>query len=272
MLIAVCVALLCSALVTTAVQILRPIQAAYAAIERNRAIAIVSGLVASTASDDDVVDAFLSLDARVLDRETGQQIEQLDARTYDHWHMDAAQPTSYLPIYILHTNAHLDGVVLPIDGKGMWSTLYGYLTLAPDLNTIARLVIHEHGETPGIGDRIQDPQWLAQWHGKRLRDAGGVLQIDVSPDTAQPAEHRIDTITGATITSRAVGRMVRDRIQDYEVILKSLSSEWRVADVQKTQLKTAGLNQPGLSGAERNNTGQSGTGPNNSAPSGEATP
>ncbi|MCB1682918.1 MAG: NADH:ubiquinone reductase (Na(+)-transporting) subunit C [Pseudomonadales bacterium] len=223
MIIVVCVALVCSALVTTAVQILHPIQAAYAAIERNRAIVVAAGLVSSEADDAEVVAAFLTLDARVMARDSGKWVEEIDGRTYDHWKVDADQPGRYLPVYLVVNDGQIDRVVVPVDGKGMWSTLYGFLALKSDLNTISSLVIYEHGETPGIGDRIQDPQWLAQWQGKRLRDAGGALKIDVSPDTVLPEIHRIDTITGATVTARAVGRMVQDRIQEYDAILQQLS-------------------------------------------------
>jgi Na+-transporting NADH:ubiquinone oxidoreductase subunit C len=213
MLVAVGVALFCSAMVTTAVFLLRPIQAAYQAIERNRAIVVAAGVVAPGAADEAVVDAFLDLEALVIDRMTGERVEGLDPRTFDHWQVmpepDQARPL-HVPVYIRREQGRIVRVVFPVDGQGMWSTIYGYLALEPELNTVAALVIHEHGETPGIGDRIQSPNWLAGWIGKQVRDAEGGLRIDVTADAALAPEHRVDVITGATITSQAVGRMVRD--------------------------------------------------------------
>ena len=216
--IAVCVALVCSAMVTIAVEQLRPVQAAFAAIERNRAIVIASGLADTDASDGTIVDAYLELDIRVMDRASGTTSDRFDPRTFDHWTAteDAA---GLLPIYGLMQGDRIATLVLPVDGDGMCSRMYGYLALEPDLNTVARLVIHDHGETPGIGDRIQDPGWLATWQGKRLRDDEGELRIEVSGDATIPAPYRVDTITGATVTSRAVGRMIRERVQDYAPIL-----------------------------------------------------
>ena len=224
MTIAVCVALVCSAMVTIAVQQLRPVQAAYAAIERNRAIVLASGLADTTASDGAIVDAYLELDIRVMDRDTGTVSDEFDPRTFDHWNTSTENASRFVPIYIRPEGDRIALLVLPVDGDGMWSRIHGYLALEPDLNTIARLVIHEHGETPGIGDRIQDPEWLATWQGRRLRDDEGELRIDVSGDASQPTAYRVDTITGATVTSRAVGRMIRERVQDYTAILDAFSA------------------------------------------------
>ena len=224
MTIAVCVALVCSVLVTLAVQLLRPVQTAYAAIERNRAIVIASGLASAGASDAAIVEAYLKLDIRVMDRRTGAVSDRFDPRTFDHWTTTAENTAYLLPIYIRHDGDRIGRLVLPVDGEGMWSTLRGYLALDGDLNTVAALIIHEHGETPGIGDRIQNPEWLATWQGKRLQDAQGTLRIDVSADAALPDAYRVDAITGATVSTRAVGRMIRERVHDYRAILAALAA------------------------------------------------
>lgn len=209
MLVAVGVALACSAMVTTAVYLLKPIQAAYAAVERNRAIALAAGAIEPRAPDDAVVAAFLDLEALVMDLEAGEIARDLDGRSYDHWEVVADGPPRFVPVYLSVEDGALARVVVPLDGQGMWSKLYGYVALAPDLNTVVALVIHQHGETPGVGDRIQEPEWLAGWRGKEVRDAEGRVRLDVSNDRALPAEHRVDVITGATVTSQAVGRMVK---------------------------------------------------------------
>jgi len=209
MLVAVGVALFCSAMVTVAVHLLRPVQAAYAAVERNRAIVEAAGLASADASDDTVVSDFLSLDAEVIELGTGAVVEGVDGYSFDHWAAGGDTVPPEVPIYLRHESGRLVRVVLPVDGRGMWSTIHAYLALEADLNTVAAFVVYEHGETPGIGDRIQNPQWLSLWPGKRLRNAGGDLIFDVSDDPSVPAEYRVDTITGATVSSRAVGRLVR---------------------------------------------------------------
>jgi Na+-transporting NADH:ubiquinone oxidoreductase subunit C len=208
MLIAVGVALVCSAMVSTAVFLLRPIQAAYGAVERNRAITLAAGMATAEAPDDEVVAAYLDLEAIVFDLETGEIAGDMDGRSYDHWQSESGEPPRFVPVYLSTDGDSLERIVLPVDGQGMWSTIRGYIALEPDFDTVASLVIHQHGETPGIGDRIQQPEWLALWRGKRLHNELGKLSLTVSNDIAIPEQHRVDAITGATVTSQAVGRMI----------------------------------------------------------------
>jgi Na+-transporting NADH:ubiquinone oxidoreductase subunit C len=76
--------------------------------------------------------------------------------------------------------------------------------------TIAGIAFYEHGETPGIGDRIQNPDWLAQWRGKRIYANDATVQLFfAAEDSSGPPEFRIDAITGATATVSAVERILR---------------------------------------------------------------
>ena len=71
-------------------------------------------------------------------------------------------------------------VILPIHGQGMWSTLYGYLALEADLNTIAAMSFYEQTETAGLGDQIQRSDWQAQWQGRQLFDGQGDVRFRVA--------------------------------------------------------------------------------------------
>jgi Na+-transporting NADH:ubiquinone oxidoreductase subunit C len=205
--IAVLVALVCSAMVSAAVYWLRPLQVAQQMVERNRALVEVAGLLGPGATDDEVTAAFFALDARVWDRQTGEFTGLLDGRTYDHWAEDqTGSRPRYVPVYLVSGQA--TRLVLPVHGSGMWSTIYGYVGLAADFNTVTAVAFHRHGETPGIGDRIQDVQWRDSWRGKRLFDADGTLRFAVSADTANAAIHRVDVISGASVTAGKVGEFV----------------------------------------------------------------
>jgi len=122
MLVAIGVALFCSAMVTVAVHVLRPVQAAYAAVERNRAIVEAAGLAPAEAADDAVVREFLSLDAVVIELATGAVVEGVDGHAFDHWAAAAAaaaagdaRPTQ-MPIYLRRESGALVRVVLPVTG------------------------------------------------------------------------------------------------------------------------------------------------------------
>ena len=101
-------------------------------------------------------------------------------------------------------------VVLPVYGKGLWSTLRGYLALKSDLKTIQGLTFYEHGETPGLGGEVDNPAWKAQWEGMQLFDAAGAPAVQVYKGPApNSAKDGVDGLSGATITSRGVTNLLR---------------------------------------------------------------
>ncbi|WOT03840.1 Na(+)-translocating NADH-quinone reductase subunit C [Shewanella youngdeokensis] len=111
---------------------------------------------------------------------------------------------------VFDDKGELASVVVPIYGKGLWSIIYGYIALQPDLNTIENVIFYEHGETPGIGDFLNDPQWTAQWHGKQLFNAKGKVAFKVVKGGAKPGDiHGVDAVSGATMSGRGVQRAVK---------------------------------------------------------------
>jgi Na+-transporting NADH:ubiquinone oxidoreductase subunit C len=60
----------------------------------------------------------------------------------------------------------LELLILPVEGKGLWSTMYGYLALESDLETIRGLTFYQHGETPGLGGEVDNPRWKQLWPGR----------------------------------------------------------------------------------------------------------
>lgn len=237
MLIAIGVALLCSAMVSTAVYVLRPLQAAYAALERNRAILNAAGLIPADDTDAAVVEAFLELDARGADLGTATFSTLVDGRVYDHWSPLSEMPRlsvskgaegigltaveRYVPVYLM-IEPDASRIVLPLHGQGMWSTIYAYLAMESDLRTVAALTVYRHGETPGIGDRIEDPKWLAMWQGKQLFDEDWQVRLEVGEDRGAPGAHQVDAITGATVTSEALVRIVRFWATVYAPLLRQM--------------------------------------------------
>jgi Na+-transporting NADH:ubiquinone oxidoreductase subunit C len=115
-------------------------------------------------------------------------------------------------VYELMQDAQVDKVILPIYGKGLWSTLYGFLALEKDLQTVSGLTFYEHGETPGLGGEIDNPTWKDSWRGKQAFDSSGqeiirVIKGQVDPGSAD-AIHQIDGLSGATLTTRGVDNLI----------------------------------------------------------------
>ncbi|KZY21873.1 NADH:ubiquinone reductase (Na(+)-transporting) subunit C, partial [Alcanivorax sp. HI0035] len=110
-------------------------------------------------------------------------------------------------------DGELSRIILPVHGYGLWSTLYGFLALEPDANTVSGLGFYEHGETPGLGGEVDNPKWKALWEGKKLYGEQGEVEIQVvkgSVDSKTPnAEHKVDGLAGATLTSNGVSNLLR---------------------------------------------------------------
>jgi Na+-transporting NADH:ubiquinone oxidoreductase subunit C len=102
-------------------------------------------------------------------------------------------------------------LVLPVEGKGLWSTLYGFLALDADLNTIRGLTFYQHGETPGLGGEVDNRTWKALWPGRKAyKDDVPVIAV-VRGRAGPPSEdpYKVDGLSGATITSRGVTHLVQ---------------------------------------------------------------
>jgi Na+-transporting NADH:ubiquinone oxidoreductase subunit C len=91
--------------------------------------------------------------------------------------------------------------------------MLGYLALAADGQTVTGLRFYSHAETPGLGDKIDDPEWLELWVGKQLYDEDGAAGIEVIkgpvPAGSPAIDYQIDGMSGATLTGRGVSNLVR---------------------------------------------------------------
>jgi len=113
------------------------------------------------------------------------------------------------PIYVWYSEQNqIQKIVLPIRGYGLWGTLYGYLSLDADLNTVKGIEYYDHKETPGLGGEVDNPEWKSDWNGKKVYDSSGnvVLYVTKGPSTE---EYEIDGISGATLTSNGVSNMIK---------------------------------------------------------------
>ena len=224
-------ALVCSSLVSAAVVLLRPIQLDNQMLERSRNIMQLTGLLAEgeTPPDEEMLELFRSMDIRMVDVDQAAFDSELyplgfdQRRAVNNSDLGIAIPAAedlaslgrrsrFAPVYIVFKEGELDRLILPVNGTGMWSMLYGYIALEKDLNTIAGMVFYEQNETPGLGDRIARPQWLESWQGRHLYDDQGNPRFRVAEgQVAQGSEawlYEVDALSGATITANAVTALI----------------------------------------------------------------
>ncbi|MDO9424861.1 MAG: Na(+)-translocating NADH-quinone reductase subunit C [Methylobacter sp.] len=140
----------------------------------------------------------------------------------------------YMPVYLVKTAGQAEKLILPVFGKGLWSTLYGFVALDRDLQTITGLSFYQHGETPGLGGEVDNPRWKQQWPGKQAFDREGRVIIKVLRGKADAksadAGHQVDGLAGATLTSRGVDRLLNYWLGEYGYgpLLARLRQEWHL--------------------------------------------
>ena len=216
LLVAVGVSFVCSILVATTAVTLKPVQQRNEDEYRQRIILEVAGLMQPDVSIETL---FAAIETRMVEIESGDYVSELAASDTElnvaiPAELDIAnirQRAVYSPVYLVKEEGELQQIILPVYGSGLWSTMYGYLSVATDGSTVNGLRFYSHAETPGLGDQIDKPEWRAQWVGKQLYDGNGVARIEVVRGVAQDRNSRyeIDGLSGATLTGRGVSELVR---------------------------------------------------------------
>ena len=223
--VAVVLCLVCSVVVSTAAVMLKPRQTANQSADIKRVIVGVAGL-----DGVDVDSAFERIDTRVVALGTDEYAKDIDPASYDQ-RKAASDPersvalsgdediagirrrAKHAKVYLVRDGDAIERVVLPVHGYGLWSTLYGFISVEGDGNTVYDLKFYDHAETPGLGGEVDNPSWRALWEGKLLYDDNGEVAIEVVrgqvPANAPNTEYKVDGLSGATLTSKGVSNIVR---------------------------------------------------------------
>lgn len=223
------ICVVCAVLVAGAAVSLRDRQAANEELDRQRNVLLAAGEMepGQSLTPPEVAERFAAFEQVAVNLETGEEDPDFDLTGYDQQAAlgrpedsraappNPAQvtrlPNRAVAYKRLDANGNLTMLVLPIEGKGLWSTMYGFLALDADLETIRGITFYQHGETPGLGGEIDNPRWKAVWVGRQAFDGSGEPAIRVIRGAAgSPSEdpHRIDGISGATLTGRGVEHTV----------------------------------------------------------------
>lgn len=196
----------------------------------------------------DVEVAFKNVEPRIVDLATGDYVKDVDPATYDQWKAakDPAQSEAipankdiasikrkpkYAKVYLVKEGDKLKSVILPVNGYGLWSTMFGFMALEADGQTMVGMNLYDQAETPGLGGEVVNPKWKALWKGKKvynfsgkevhesnLSEKGQTIEIGEvalglvkgSVDPSKPgSEYQVDALAGATLTSRGVSNLVQ---------------------------------------------------------------
>ena len=223
---AVCV--VCSLLVSGMAVGLRERQEANKLLDKQRNVLEAIGALkpGESASRAEIEKRFKDVQPALVDMKTGEYATGQDALTFDMQAAmaDPARSTEAPPnkaqvsrvpkvglVYKVMKDGALEMVVLPIQGKGLWSTLYGFLAVDADGSTIRGITYYQHGETPGLGGEVDNPAWKRLWPGRKVFDDKGDVAIHLIKGQAGPPEKdpfEVDGLSGATLTSRGVTNML----------------------------------------------------------------
>jgi Na+-transporting NADH:ubiquinone oxidoreductase subunit C len=227
---AVAVCLVCALLVATSAVGLKDRQDANKLLDRQTKVLVVAGLMEDGAdlSRDEITSLFdTAIQQKLIDLKTGEPNDGIDIATFDQRAAakdpatSIAAPENNSKVRRLPNNAlvfdvvedgELKALILPVEGYGLWGTLYGYIALAPDARTIVGITFYEHKETPGLGGEVDNARWKALWPGRLAFNDRGDVSIAVKKGTAGPPAddpYNVDGLSGATITSRGVTALLR---------------------------------------------------------------
>ena len=223
---AICV--VCGIAVSSAFVALEERQLINAALDKKKKVLEAAGL---TAVGDDptterIDELFENIDIVAVELATGNESVEIDAENYNQRRaaLDPATSTeappnrsaikripNYAQVFKVKEGDQVSMYVLPIEGLGLWGTLYGFLAVEEDFSTVRGITYYQHKETPGLGGEVDNPRWKSLWPGRKaLDDQGQPVLTVIKGQAGSPEEdaHRVDGLSGATITSRGITNML----------------------------------------------------------------
>lgn len=228
LIVAIGLCLVCSLVVSASAVFLKPKQTENKLVDKQGNILGVVGLLEQ---GGDVKQLYKdNIETVLVDLNTGELVTDLDAESYDQ-RAAAADPqrsvaldkktdiagigrrANIASVYLVRDAANdVKYYILPVHGYGLWSTLYGFLALEADANTVFGLSFYDHAETPGLGGEVDNPNWKGLWKGKKVYNENGETALNVLKGPAlansPTIDYEIDGLAGATLTSRGVSNMI----------------------------------------------------------------
>ncbi|MBD9356638.1 Na(+)-translocating NADH-quinone reductase subunit C [Methylomonas albis] len=226
--VALALCLVCAVLVSLATVALRPLQGYNKALDMKKNILDVAGLLEE---GTDIDQAFADrIESKIVDLKTGDYVDNINVDEYDQRkaakdpaqnelipvEKDIAsirQKAKYTKVFLVKKGDQLQSIILPINGYGLWSTMYGFLALESDAQTVQSINLYDQGETPGLGGEVVNPNWRALWKGKKVYSDKGEVALTLvkgGVDSSRPdSVYKVDGLAGATLTSRGVSNLIQ---------------------------------------------------------------
>ena len=221
-----------AAVLAFAAMFLKPTQEAN--VKKDTIGQILTAATFADVEDAKILDTYKAeIESAILVNLEGEKVGELDIEECEVYgtsqlKMQIAAEQKSLPVYIFKNGY----TVVPCYGAGLWGPIWGYVGLEKDLKTIKAVRFGHKGETPGLGAKIADEPWFAEsFVGKTIGDGELLFEVCKPANTQVDANNHIDAISGATITSQALGFTLNQWFGFYRNYLAKNAAQEVVEDV-----------------------------------------
>ncbi len=209
-------------LLSLAATLLQPAQERNLEIEKKRNMLESINVAATRENSADLYEKYIK-EGFVINSK-GEPVEGVDAfRVVLKNELKKPLEEQYLPFFRAVPEDGEKVIIFPVEGKGLWGPIYGYISLRSDMNTIYGVNFDHKGETPGLGAEINTSLFESQFHDKKLYDNENFISVQVVKGGAREDDiHGVDAISGGTITSKGLEKMIYDCMVKYnDYLLKN---------------------------------------------------
>lgn len=202
-------------LLSLAATLLQPAQAKNLEIEKKSNMLESINIEATPANAEELYSKYIN-EGFVLNS-SGEPVEGVDAFTVVLRNEQRKKPEQQaLPVFRATAGDGENLIIIPVEGKGLWGPIFGYVSLKSDMNTIYGVNFDHKGETPGLGAEINTSEFESQFRGKKLFDDNDFISVQVVKGGAREGDiHGVDAISGGTITSKGLEKMIFDCLKKY---------------------------------------------------------
>jgi len=213
-----------AAVLSYTAETLKPVQQRNVKIEKIQNILASVGIESTTQNAEELFDKYIPEENRIVINSKG---EEIDGNAFEiNLKEEYSKPLEqrHLPLFIAKMDDGSQKIITPLRGTGLWGPIWGYISFNDDYNTVFGAVFDHKGETPGLGAEISKPFFQEQFKGKTIFENGNFTSVLVYKGGAQAAgdtKHGVDAISGGTITSKGLEKMLKDCLEGYKAYFKN---------------------------------------------------
>jgi Na+-transporting NADH:ubiquinone oxidoreductase subunit C len=219
---AVVVTLICGSLLTLASTGLKEYQLKNIALDKQKNILKSVGLVHETPP----------LSPGAIDKLYAENIKQVWVDPSGDIIPEQNKTQDDLPVYLYVIQNHIQSYIIPVDSRGLWGKILGYLAIENDGATVSGFTVYSHSETPGLGGEIEKDWFQKNFSGKKiLDDRGNFVSVAIAKGLVKDKIHDtrqknfVDGISGATLTGKFLSAGLKQSLMQYEPFSQKLRND-----------------------------------------------